>query len=101
MPFERTLHAIGLTTIELGGPYSTSWLTFLVWKWSSTAEFAHPLSHRSHRDFVSALCTKLLHSNDKEEDKEEEKEEDIPRPTTTALQRHHKHIKEEGKGRCQ
>jgi Transposase IS4 len=74
---------------------------YLLWKRSSTGESAQPSSHRSHRDFVSALCEQLLHSNDKEEDKEEEQEEDIPRPTTTALQRHHKHIKEEGKGRCQ
>jgi Transposase IS4 len=77
---------------------------YLLWKWSSTGEFAQSVSHRSHRDFVDALCTQLLHSNDKEEDKEkkeEEKEKDIPRPTATALQRHHKHIKEGGKGRCQ
>jgi hypothetical protein len=75
---------------------------YLLWKWSSTADFAHPASHRSHRDFVSALCTQLLHSNDQEEGKEESKEkEEIPRPMATAFQRHHKHIKEEGKGRCQ
>jgi hypothetical protein len=76
---------------------------YLLWKWNSTAEFVHPLSHRSHRDFMSALCTQLLHSNDMEEEKEEEKKEekrDTPQPTM-ALQRHHKHIKEEeGKGRC-
>jgi hypothetical protein len=54
---------------------------------------------------MDALCTQLLHSNDKEEDKEkkkgEEKEEDIPQPIAMALQRHHKHIKKGGKGRCQ
>jgi hypothetical protein len=49
---------------------------YLLWKWSSTAEFAHPLSHYSHYDFMSALCTQLLHLNDKEEE-EEEGEEDI------------------------
>ena len=67
---------------------------YLLWKWSSTAEFTHSSSHCSHRDFMSALCTQLLHSND-----EEEKEKDIPRPTM-ASQRHHMRIREEGKGRC-
>jgi hypothetical protein len=52
---------------------------------------------------MSALYTQLLRSNEKEEkeeEKEEEKREEMPRPTATAFQRHHKHTKEEGKGRC-
>jgi Transposase IS4 len=69
--------------------------SYLLWKRSSTAEFASPVSHRGHRDFMSALCTQLLHSNDTEE----EKEKDIPQPTM-APRDYHKPIKEEGKGRC-
>jgi Transposase IS4 len=70
---------------------------YLLWKWSSTANVS---SHRSHRDFVSALCTQLLHANDQEEDKEESKREKIPQPM--AFKRQHKQIKEEGsKGRCE
>jgi len=84
---------------------------YLLWKWSSTADFAHPSSRRSHRDFMSALCTQLLHSNNteeeekeekKEEKKEEEKEEEKgPRPSKMVFQRHHIHIQEESYGRCE
>ena len=98
-------------TCHRGQSYRTWWPLFyflvdvscvnayLLWKWSSTADSARLSSHQSHRDFISALCTQLLRSNEKEE-KEEEKREEIPRSTATAFQRHHKHIKEEGKGRC-
>jgi hypothetical protein len=72
---------------------------YLLWKWSSTAEFAHHLSHRSHRDFMSALRTQLLHLNDKEEG-EEEGEEDILQ-AAAALIRHHKLMSQNGTGRCQ
>jgi Transposase IS4 len=41
---------------------------YLLWKWSST-DSTRLLSHRSHRDFMSALCTQLLRSNEKEEEK--------------------------------
>jgi Transposase IS4 len=64
--------------------------SYLLWKRSSTAEFASLPNHRSHRDFVSALCTQLLHSNKKEE----EKEKDIPQSTQR------KPVREEGKGCC-
>jgi hypothetical protein len=77
---------------------------YLLWKWSSIADFAHPSSHRSHRDFMSALCTQLLHSNDieEEEEKEEEREEEKePFPSEMALQRHHMHIHEKGYRRCE
>jgi len=74
---------------------------YLLWKWSSELDST---SHRSHRDFMMALCTQLLHSNDKEEKEEEEKEEeekeDTPR-LSTASRRHHKHIQEKGYGRCE
>jgi hypothetical protein len=56
---------------------------------------------------MTALCTQLLHSNEKEEEKEEkekekEKEkEDPPLLSTTALQWHHKRTHEKGIGRCE
>jgi Transposase IS4 len=39
---------------------------YLLWKWSSTANTAKAAkTHNSYRDFMSALCSQLLHSNDK------------------------------------
>jgi hypothetical protein len=48
---------------------------------------------------MTALCTQLLHSNNKEEEKEKEKEDTPGLPT--AYRRHHKHIQEKGYGRCE
>ncbi len=67
---------------------------FLLWKWSSTQ--LNPTTHRGHREFMSALCIQLLHSND--EIKEEEESHPLP---TVVLRRHHKHIQKKTYGRCQ
>jgi hypothetical protein len=48
---------------------------------------------------MSALCTQLLHSNDKIEKEQKEKEsQSLP---TAVLLRHHKRIYEKSIGRCE
>jgi hypothetical protein len=67
----------------------------LLWKWSSTANSRSDLiSYRGHRDFISALCTQLLHSNNKTE---EEEESHIP--PIIVPQRHYKHVHEKSHDR--
>jgi Transposase IS4 len=70
---------------------------YLLCKWSSVADLAHISSHRSHRDFMSALCTQLLHSNDDNNPPPSPP----PSPPLPAFQRHHKRTQREGLGRCE
>lgn len=45
---------------------------YLLWKWSSIAHTASAKrTHNSHKDFMSALCDQLLHSNDEIEEEEQ------------------------------
>lgn len=61
---------------------------YLLWLWSSiTHTVSVKRTHSTHRDFVEALCSQLLHSDEKT--KEEEESDSIP---LVILQRHHKHI---------
>jgi Transposase IS4 len=71
--------------------------TYLLWKWSSKAHTEYDQrAHSGHRDFMSALCDQLLHSNDTIE--EEEQFSTLP---TAVLARHHKQIHVKSHGRCQ
>jgi Transposase IS4 len=68
---------------------------YLLWKWSSSANAAKAAkTHNSYRDFMSALCSQLLHSNDK-------KQEESQIQPTTVLPRHHTHIQGKSIGRCE
>jgi hypothetical protein len=73
---------------------------YLLWKWASSANSAtHERTHNSHRAFMSALCTQLLHSNDKaEKTKKPEESQSLP---AGVLHRHHKHIHLESHSRCE
>ena len=82
---------------------------YLLWKWSSTANSANAAqTHNGHRDFMKALCTQLLHSGNpiEEEQQEEhfdnnyEKEQSQSLPSMI-LNRHHKHIQQKLRGRCE
>jgi Transposase IS4 len=79
---------------------------YLLWKWTSTANTTKAAkTHTSHRDFMNALCTQLLHSNDpieeEQQEKQEEQQEQSQFLSTAVLQRHHKRIQEKSHGRCE
>ena len=70
---------------------------YLLWLWSSATHTATAKHiHSTHRDFMKALCSQLLHSND-----ETKEEEDSQSLSTAVLQRHHEHIQKKSSGRCQ
>ena len=70
---------------------------YLLWLWSSAMHTANAKrTHSSHRDFIEALCSQLLHSNDKIKEKEDSQA--LP---TVVLERHHKRIQKKSCGRCQ
>lgn len=66
---------------------------YLLWKWSNNKQH-----HKSHRVFLSTLCNQLLHSNDQEEEKQQEQSQSLP---AEVLQRLHKCVREEYRGRCE
>jgi Transposase IS4 len=89
--------------------YRTWWLLFyflidvacvnayLLWKWSSTANSATAeRTYNGHRDFMKALCTQLLHSNDPIKKKERS-----PTPPTQGLTSQHKQVPSKVHGRCE
>ena len=72
---------------------------YLLWKWSSTANSENAQwTYNSHRDFMNALYTELLYSNDKIEKKQQQKDELHLLPTI-ALQCHHYHVQKKSFGR--
>ena len=70
---------------------------YLLWKWSFTANTANAKHiHNSHCNFMEALYTQLLHSNDKIEEQEES-----PTLPTTVLSSSHNQVFGKSQGRCE
>ena len=69
---------------------------YLLWKWSSTTYINDARqTHCSHRDFMSALCTQLLHLNDKID------EEQSSNPPSEVLHSRHEQVHGKSQGRCE
>jgi len=71
---------------------------YLLWKWSSTAHTATAQrTHNSHREFMSALCTQLLHLTNPIEEEQQDEHEDARSQSLPP----HKHVYRETYGRCE
>ena len=63
----------------------------LLWKWGFTVNITRAeKTHNSHRDFMNALCSQLLHSKDRDQS--------LP---TEGLSCAHEHIQQKAYGRCE
>ena len=82
---------------------------YLLWKWSSAAHTAAAeQTHNSHKDFMNALCTQLLHFKDPIGEKQQEKQQKQQEEQQKQQEEHinelshlHKQVYGEARGRCE